>query len=166
MTTRVCSRTGAKWAIPRYKRDWRSICALMPSYLDDGTNGTVVTYLDDSTEAVYYRLQWVLDDLLGYMHTSRAVLTKQSKAYLSKGAKRVPLLASPEFCLVPVKGRKAIGTYDRVSGYVVSQHVTDVIPYGKENRVYFTGGHYITVLDSTRKLWENLNLTKDMQQDF
>ena len=86
MTTRVCSRTGAKWAIPRYKRDWRSICALMPSYLDDGTNGTVVTYLDDSTEAVYYRLQWVLDDLLGYMHTSRAVLTKQSKAYLSKGA--------------------------------------------------------------------------------
>jgi hypothetical protein len=59
MTTRICSRTGAKWTIPRYKRDWQNICALMPSYLEDGTNGTVVTYLDSSTEAVYYRLPWV-----------------------------------------------------------------------------------------------------------
>ena len=164
MTTRICSRTGAKWTIPRYKRDWQNICALMPSYLEDGTNGTVVTYLDNSTEAVYYRLPWVLDDLLGYLRTSRAVLTKQSRAYLGKQARRVPLLASPQFCLVPVKGREVYNKYEQVTGYVVLRHVEDVIPDGATNRVYFTGGHYITVLDMTETLWHNLNMAKEMKE--
>ena len=160
---RICSRTGAKWNIPGYKRDWRRICALLPAYLEDGTNGTMVTYIDGSEEAVEYRLQWVLDDLLGYLRTSRDVLTKQSKQYLGRNARRVPLLVSPEFSLVPVKGREAIGAYDSVSGYVVLEHVVDVIPYGKTNRVYFNGGRYLSVYDSTRKVWENLNLTKEMK---
>ena len=164
MTTRICSRTGAKWTIPRYKRDWQNICALMPSYLEDGTNGTVVTYLDSSTEAVYYRLPWVLDDLLGYLRTSRAVLTKQSRAYLGKQARRVPLLASPQFCLVPVKGRTVYNKYEQVTGYVVLRHVEDVIPDGATNRVYFTGGQYITVLDMTETLWHNLNTAKEMKE--
>lgn len=164
LTTRICSRTGAKWTIPRYKRDWQNICALMPSYLEDGTNGTVVTYLDSSTEAVYYRLPWVLDDLLGYLRTSRAVLTKQSRTYLGKQARRVPLLASPQFCLVPVKGRTVYNKYEQVTGYVVLRHVENVIPDGPTNRVYFTGGHYITVLDMTETLWHNLNTAKEMKE--
>ena len=164
MTTRICSRTGAKWTIPRYKRDWQNICALMPSYLEDGTNGTVVTYLDNSTEAVYYRLPWVLDDLLGYLRTSRAVLTKESRACLGKQARRVPLLASPQFCLVPVKGREVYNKYEQVTGYVVLRHVEDVIPDGATNRVYFTGGQYITVLDMTETLWHNLNTAKEMKE--
>ena len=165
LTTRICSRTGAKWTIPRYKRDWQNICALMPSYLEDGTNGTVVTYLDNSTEAVYYRLPWVLDDLLGYLRTSRAVLTKQSRTYLGKQARRVPLLASPQFCLVPVKGRDELSKGDGTVGYIVLNHAQDVIPdKGAGNRVYFSGNTYITVHDTTRTLWANLNLAKDMKE--
>ena len=166
MTKRTISRIGNKWTIPRYKRDWRSICALMPSYLENGANGTVVTYLDGSAEAVAYRLQWVLDDLLGYLRTSRAVLTRQSKLYLGKQARRVPLLASKEFCLVPAKGREALMRNDGSTGYVVLAHVEDVIPYGNGNRVYFTGGTYITAYDTTRTLWENLNLTKEMKKNM
>ena len=135
----------------------------MPSYLDDGTNGTAITFTDNAKELISYRLQWVLDDLLGYLRSSRAVLTKQSRAYLGKQARRVPLLASPDFCLVPVKGREAISRSDMATGYVVLSHVEDVIPDGHTNRVYFTGGHYITVLDSTSTLWRNLNITKEMK---
>ena len=165
MTTRICSRTGAKWTIPRYKRDWQNICALMPSYLEDGTNGTVVTYLDNSTEAVYYRLPWVLDDLLGYLRTSRAVLAKESKRILGKKARRVPLFASPQFCLVPVKGRDELSKGDGTVGYIVLNHAQDVIPdKGAGNRVYFSGNTYITVHDTTRTLWANLNLAKDMKE--
>ena len=164
MTTRICSRTGAKWTIPRYKRDWQNICALMPSYLEDGTNGTVVTYLDNSTEAVYYRLPWVLDDLLGYLRTSRAVLAKESKRILGKKARRVPLLASPQFCLVPVKGRDELSKGDGTVGYIVLNHAQDVIPADIGNRVYFGTGTYITVHDTTRTLWANLNLAKDMKE--
>ena len=164
LTTRICSRTGAKWTIPRYKRDWQNICALMPSYLEDGTNGTAITFADNSKELISYRLPWVLDDLLGYLRTSRAVLTKQSRAYLGKQARRVPLLASPQFCLVPVKGREVYNKYEQVTGYVVLGHVEDVIPDGATNRVYFTGGHYITVLDMTETLWHNLNTAKEMKE--
>ena len=164
--TRKISRTGAKWQTPRYKRDWRDICALLPAYLEDGTNGTMVTYLDDTDEAVPYRLQWVLDDLLLFLGTSRELLTKRSREYLGKQAKRVPLLASKDFCLVPVKGREAIGTYDSVGGYVVLGYVEDVIPRDEMNRIYFTNGKYLTVYDSTRTLWANLNLTKELKAKF
>ena len=164
MTTRICSRTGAKWMIPRYKREWQNICALMPSYLEDGTNGTAIAYIDSSIELISYRLQWVLDDLLGYLRTSRAVLTKESRTYLGKQARRVPLLASPQFCLVPVKARTVYNKYEQVTGYVVLRHVEDVIPDGATNRVYFTGAHYITVLDTTATLWRNLNMAKEMKE--
>ena len=164
MTTRKCSRMGAKWSMPRYKQNWQSICALLPAYLEDGTNGTVVTYLDSSTEVVAFRLQWVVDDLLLYLHTDRAALIKRSRMYLGRNARRLPLIASPEFCLVPVKGREALLRNDGSTGYVVLTHVADVIPRGGENRVYFTGGTYITVYDTTRTLWENLNLAKEMKQ--
>ena len=166
MTTRTISRTGAKWTIPRYKQEWRNICALLPAYLEDGTNGTVVTYLDSSTEAVAYRLQWVVDDLLMHLHTDRAALIKRSRMYLGRNARRVPLIASSELCLVPVKGREALLRNDGSTGYVALAHVADVIPSGQENRVYFTGGTYITVYDTTRTLWENLNLTKEMKKNM
>lgn len=163
MTTRICSRKGARWQLPGYKQHWQQICALMPAYLEDGTNGTVVHYLDNTADKVAYRLQWVLEDLLGHLCTSRAVLTKESRAYMGHAARRVPLLA-PQFTLVPVKGREAIGQSDSVSGYVVLEHVADVIPYGSANRIYFEDGSYVTVLDSTRTVWENLNLAKELKQ--
>ena len=161
---RICSRAGAKWTMPRYKREWQDICALMPSYLEDGTNGTAITFVDSSKELINYRLQWVLDDLLGYLRTSRDVLTKQSRMYLGKQARRVPLLASPQFCLVPVKGRATYNKYELVTGYVVLRHVEDVIPDRGTNRIYFTGAHYITVLDSTETLWRNLNTAKELKE--
>ncbi|MBO5140977.1 MAG: hypothetical protein J6B76_10055 [Peptococcaceae bacterium] len=166
MTTRAISRTGAKWIMPRYKREWQNICALLPAYLDDGTNGTVVTYLDGTAEAVAYRLCWVVDDLLLHLHTSREVLTKRSRMYLGKNARRVPLIASPQLCLVPVKGREALMHNDGTVGYLVLAHVQDVIPRGDTNKVYFTGGTYVTVYDTTRTLWENLNLTKEMSMEM
>ena len=165
MTSRKCTRIGAKWSLPRYKRDWQNICAMLPTYLDDGTNGTVVYYLDGTTEEVSARLQWVLDDLLRYMHSSIEVITSQSRLRLGKNARRVPLIVTPDFCLSPIKARIPISRSDVGTGYLVLTHVQDVIPYGKENHVYFTGGKYITVLDTTRTVWENLNLTKEMRED-
>ena len=162
MKKRVCSRMGIKWAVPRYKREWQNICAMLPAYLEDGTNGTKVTFLDSKEEHVRYRLQWVLDDLLGSLCTSRAILTKQSQRYLGKNARRVPLIASAELALVPVKGREALGSNDATTGYVVMRHVEDVIPQGKENIIFFTGDTQIRVQDSTRTLWANLNLTKEL----
>ena len=67
---------------------------------------------------------------------------------------------------MPVKGREALLRNDGSTGYVALTHVADVIPKGKENRVYFTGGTYITVYDTTRTLWENLNLTKEMKKNM
>ena len=165
MTSRKCTRIGAKWNLPKYKREWKNICAMLPTYLDDGTNGTVVYYLDGTTEEVAARLQWVLNDLLRYMHSSIEVITSQSRLRLGKNARRVPLIVTPDFCLSPIKARIPISRSDVGTGYLVLAHVQDVIPYGKENHVYFTGGKYITVLDTTRTVWENLNLTKEMRED-
>ena len=166
MTSRKCTRIGAKWKLPKYKLEWQNICAILPTYLDDGTNGTVVYYLDGTTEEVAARLQWVLNDLLRYMHSSIEVITSQSRLRLGKNARRVPLIVTPDFCLSPIKARIPISRSDVGTGYLVLAHVQDVIPYGKENHVYFTGGKYITVLDTTRTVWENLNLTKEMREEY
>jgi hypothetical protein len=101
---------------------------------------------------------------LGYLRTSRAVLAKESKRILGKKARRVPLFASPQFCLVPVKGQDELSKGDGTVGYIVLNHAQDVIPADIGNRVYFDTGTYITVHDTTRTLWANLNLAKDMKE--
>ena len=163
MTTRAISRTGAKWIMPRYKREWQNICALLPAYLDDGTNGTVVTYLDGSAEAVAYRLCWVVDDLLLHLHTSREVLTKRSRMYLGKNARRVPLIASSQLCLVPVKGREAVGEHDSTVGYIVFRHVQKIMPAYGGTEVHFSGEGTIQVLDRPQTLWANIQTAEKVK---
>lgn len=41
------------WSLPRYKREWHNICALLPAYLPDGCNGSYILYEDGSEEEVH-----------------------------------------------------------------------------------------------------------------
>ncbi len=63
-----------EWKLAYYKENWRNICAILPLYLDDGTNGCVVYYTDGDCETYAHRLVWVVDDLLAYLCTSRKLL--------------------------------------------------------------------------------------------
>lgn len=159
------SQSGIKWAMPRYKQDWQHICAILPAYLDDGTNGTQITYTDGREETVHYRVPWVLDDLLEYLCSSRSVLTAQSKAYLGKYARRVPLIVPHQLTLVPVKGREEHAKGHGTVGYLVLEHIVDVRPSTKnENIVYFTNHAQVQVLDNTRVLWGNITLSESLKQ--
>ena len=142
--------------LPRYKTDWRKICAMLPVYLEDGTNGTVITYLDGTEDAVPNRLCWVLDDLLQYLRSSRAVLAAQSRSVLGKKARRVPLMLSREFCLVPVKGREAIGAYDGMVGYILLQHVQNMVQQKGSTVVQFGDHAAVQVYDQYRTVQANL----------
>ena len=164
MIQRTYTKDAIKRPEKRYKTAWEEICAIMPAYLDNGTNGTIITSLDGSTEQISRRLDWVVDDLLLHLHTSKAVLVKNSRAYLGKQARRVPLVAAQNFCLVPVKGRVAISGYEGLLGYVVMGHVADAIRSGKQSMVYFNGGGSIAVYDNINVLWSNLNLAKEIKQ--
>lgn len=146
--------------LPRYKTDWRQICAIMPVYLDDGINGTVITYLDGTTDAVPNRLCWVLDDLLQYLRSSRAVLIAQSRSVLGKKARRVPLILSRDFCLVPVKGRKTNGANDKILGYILLQHVQNMIPQKGGAVVQFGDHAAVQVHDQYRTVQANLRRAK------
>lgn len=162
MNVAVPSRAGNKWSMPRYKREWQTVCAVLPAYLADGTNGTMITYADATTEAVPYRIGWVVEDLLSALGASRAVLTKQSQAYLGRHARRVPLCTMQGLCLVPVKSRIPMSRSDAATGYVVLCHVTDVLCVAHTNRVYFGTCCYVTVYDTIRTLWHNLNRAKTL----
>ena len=48
------------WRLPRYKTDWRDICALLPAYLSDGTNGSIILYEDGNVEEIKASLSWLL----------------------------------------------------------------------------------------------------------
>ncbi len=150
---------------PRYKTDWRQICAILPAYLADGTNGTEITYIDGTVEEVEYRLCWVLDDLLGHLKSSTAILTKQSRSLLGKNARRVPLVLCKDFILVPVKGREAVGEHDKSIGYVVLHQAEKIIP-GNDGGccVCFQGGAAVTVYDQPRTLWDRLQQAEQMKQ--
>ncbi len=115
------------WRLPRYKRVWKNICAMLPVYLQDGTNGTVVYYIDGSTEQIGHRLEWVLNDLLKYLCTGKDILQQKANDYMeSKNGRRIPLVVNQEMCLVPVKGRKAFTKNDGASGYVVLEYVESI----------------------------------------
>lgn len=151
--------------LPRYKRDWRQICAILPVYLYDGTNGTAIYYVDGTAEEIPNRLCWVLDDLLGYLRSSKAILTAQSRRLLGN-VRRMPLVLYPEFILIPVKGREAIGEYHAVIGYVVLRYVENIIAEEKGCRIQFYGGISIQVLERSRTVWENIQKAYELQQDI
>ena len=145
---------------PRYKQDWRQICAILPAYLPDGTNGTEITYLDGTKEYIANRLCWVLDDLLGHLRSSKAILTAQSRRLLGDKVYRVPLILCDEFILVPVKGREAIGKYDSLLGYIVLHYVTQLVRDNKKTIIYFGSDVTVTVYDYLRTVRQNIERAK------
>ena len=150
------------WNLPEYKRRWGDVCAIMPAYLDNGVNGTEVTYLDGSVEQVGHRLVWVLDDLLGYLRSSKTILSKQSCRVLHGKdceGRRVPLVLSPRFNLLPVKGREARGHDDQM-GYLVLYHMKTFMPSGKGTVVQFDNQVTLDVYDSTHTFSKNVEKTQ------
>ncbi|MBE6112460.1 MAG: hypothetical protein E7195_05545 [Peptococcaceae bacterium] len=153
--------------LPRYKREWRNICAILPAYLPDGTNGTEITYTDGTAEPVERRLDWVLNDILGHLKSSKAILEKQSKIILDKEVRRVPLILCPDFALVPVKGREAVGEHDKSTGYIVLKQTEKIMPgKGGGCRICFQGGASLTVYDTPRTLWKNIQLAEQINRQM
>ena len=150
---------------PRYKQDWRQICAILPAYLPDGTNGTEITYLDGTKEYIANRLCWVLDDLLGHLRSSKAILTAQSRRLLGDKVYRVPLILCDEFILVPVKGREAIGKYDSLLGYIVLHYVTQLVRDNKKTIIYFGSDATVTVYDYLRTVRQNIERAKMINKE-
>ena len=150
---------------PRYKQDWRQICAILPAYLPDGTNGTEITYLDGTKEYIANRLCWVLDDLLGHLRSSKAILTAQSRRLLGDKVYRVPLILCDEFILVPVKGREAIGKYDSLLGYIVLHYVTQLVRDNKKTIIYFGSVVTVTVYDYLRTVRQNIERAKMINRE-
>ncbi len=153
-----------QWKLARYKQNWRDICAILPKYLGDGTNGTVIYYTDGSTEVVGRRLVWVLDDLLAYLCTDKRLLHQKAVASLEQQESyRVPLVVNRQLCLVPIKGRKRISKYDSQVGYAVLHHIESIQAAADGTLVQFNSGQSITALDSMRTLKKNLQLTEELK---
>lgn len=76
------------WSLPRYKREWHNICVLLPAYLPDGCNGSMILYEDGGTEEIKASLSWLLDDLLDYLRSNKAVLQQQSSEIAVQMGKR------------------------------------------------------------------------------
>ena len=113
----------------RYCADWQKVCAILPAYLLDGTNGTHVYYTDGTCDVLANRITWVLDDLLDYMLTSKEILARHSVRWMGgTGRRRVPLVVNDTFALVPVTCRVPQRRNDGATGYVVLQHIHEVLP--------------------------------------
>ena len=158
------------WQPPRYKAECHNIYALLPTYLSDGTNGTLLYYADGTAEPEDTRLCWVLDDLLGYHYSSKLLLRQQSR-WLSEQLgqpleRRMPLLLTPDFCLVPVKVRLPQSRHHGADGYVVHSAIAAVTANndGPGNIILLKNGQEILVLDSLRTLRKNLRLTEQLAQ--
>ena len=118
----------------RYCTEWRHIYAILPAYLVDGTNGTIVYYTDGSYDISRNRITWVLNDLFEYLLTSKDILARQSIRWMGGiNRRRVPLVVNDTFALVPVTCRQAQRRNDGTTGYVVLQHIHQVLP-GEEWR--------------------------------
>ena len=156
------------WSLPRYKREWHNICALLPAYLPDGCNGSMILYEDGSEEEVNYRLSWVIDDLLAYKRSSKAILQEQSDRLLEELEKakrqRLPLLLTQDVCFVPVKARRPRSRTHCADGYVVLSKVKAFSEQKGKNgcKIKFINQLEIEVLDSVRTLRGNIALAAEM----
>ncbi len=150
---------------PRYKQQWHSICAILPAYLDDGSNGTMIYYIDGTIQAISRSLTWVLNDLLQYLCTGKPLLMQKAlEVFKERSIRRLPLAAAKDFTLVPVKGRQIVAEHDRVDGYIVLEYVQRVRQENGTTVVYLIKSHHITVLDTARTLKRNLKLADALQQ--
>lgn len=158
------------WSLPRYKREWHNICALLPAYLPDGCNGSMILYEDGGTEEIKASLSWLLDDLLDYLRSNKAVLQQQSSEIAvqmgKRNKRRLPLILNEAFLLLPVKARATFNRYHGVDGYVVLPKVANITEQnGKDGcKICFTNQVKLEVLDNLYTLRGNMALTAKMQK--
>lgn len=160
------------WQPPRYQKEWFQIYALLPAYLSGGTNGSFLYYADGTVEQENTRLCWVLDKLLGYHYSSKSLLQQQSRFLLEQlgqpSQRRLPLLLTPDFCLVPVKARPPQSRNHGADGYVVHSAVLSVAENdnGAGCVILLKNGQQLFVLDSLRTLRKNLRLAEQLAQKW
>ena len=158
------------WSLPRYKRGWRDICALLPAYLPDGCNGSMILYEDGGVEEIKASLSWLLDDLLDYLRSNKAVLQQQSSEIAvqmgKRNKRRLPLILNEAFLLLPVKARATFNRYHGVDGYVVLPKVANITEQnGKDGcKICFTNQLELEVLDNLYTLRGNMALAAKMQE--
>ena len=158
------------WTLPRYKKEWRNICALLPIYLSDGTNGSYILYEDGSIEQVSFRLSWVIDDLLAYWCSNKTLLQEQScqiAAQLgNRHQRRIPLALREDFCLVPVRARLTSSRNHDANGYVFLNRVKEISQQKEQIgcKISFQSQVELEVLDSMRTLKRNLQLAEKMTE--
>lgn len=158
------------WSLPRYKREWHNICALLPAYLPDGCNGSMILYEDGGTEEIKASLSWLLDDLLDYLRSNKAVLQQQSSEIAvqmgKRNKRRLPLILNEAFLLLPVKARATFNRYHGVDGYVVLPKVANITEQnGKDGcKICFTNQVKLEVLDNLYTLRGNMALAAKMQE--
>lgn len=158
------------WSLPRYKREWHNICALLPAYLPDGCNGSMILYEDGSEEEVKASLSWLLDDLLDYLRSNKAVLQQQSSEIAvqmgKRNKRRLPLILNEAFLLLPEKARATFNRYHGVDGYVVLPKVANITEQnGKDGcKICFTNQLELEVLDNLYTLRGNMALAAKMQE--
>jgi len=154
--------------VPRYRIEWRDIWALMPIYLSDGTNGSQIYYVDGTIEQSRARLSWVLDDLLACQCSSREILQQQSRRLLERlgqpQQKRLPLLLTPDFALMPVKARSPHSRHHTANGYVVYTMIAAIQenPDGAGSIILLKNGQQLFVLDRVRTLRENMQMMEQL----
>ncbi len=158
------------WQTPRYKTGWRDIWALLPSYLSDGTNGCLTYYIDGLVEQSAARIDWVLGDLLTSLCSNKELLQQQSRALSEQLGqplqRRLPLLLTKDFCLVPVKARQPLSRNHAADGYVVYAMVEEIKqnPDGAGSLILLKNGQELLVLDKLRTLRDNLRTTAQLME--
>jgi len=114
-------------SIAPYKAYWQHVSAILPAYLMDESNGTLILYDDGSIEQVNHTIKYVLDDWLSYHQSSTDTLRKQSMQWLgSKNQRRVPMILGHNLCLLPVQVRKGRSRNHAMTGYVILNKVKNI----------------------------------------
>ncbi len=160
--------TKNNWKQPRYRTECYQVYALLPIYLSDETNGSQMYYMDGCIELIDKQLNWVLDDWLLPLRSSKSLLWQQSYGMLKQlgqpKRRRLPLLLAPDFALMPVKARQPQNRYHAADGYVVYAMIEKI----KKNKdgagsiILFKNGQQLFVLDSVRTLRENMQMIKQL----
>ncbi len=143
------------WRLPRYKKDWKSICAMLPVYLQDGTNGTVVYYIDGSTEQIGHRLELVVNQEMCLVPVKgRKAFTKNDGA---SGYVVLEYVESIQRTYSDESLSRTVSRKARAQQMKLQQKQAELEQDGK-TMVYLSRNWEIAVYDSIRVLHQNLNL--------
>lgn len=125
------------------------LCAILPRYEQDGSNGTDILFEDGSRINHKRKVRAVIKELASLYQKDLTLIREHAAKALGQKT-MLPISITPGITLVPFKVRKPIGQNDGAIGYVFESAVVKLYKAEKGSLIKLKGGFEVSVFENIK----------------